>query len=61
MCFKHAVILLDFVASVTADVMSTEHWWNDSDRGKVESILLAEKPAPVPLFPPQIQHGLAWD
>jgi hypothetical protein len=38
--------------------MSTEHWGNDTDRGKTE--VLGEKPIPVPLRLPQISHGLAW-
>jgi hypothetical protein len=32
-----------------------EPWWNDTD-GKTED--LREKPDPVPLYLPQISHGL---
>jgi len=32
--------------------MSIEHWWIDADRG--ETVY-------VPLSPPQIPHGRAWD
>jgi len=39
--------------------MSMQHWWNENDWGKPMS--LEEKPVPVPLRPPQIPHGLAWD
>ena len=35
-----------------------EHRWNYKN-GKSEGV--AEKPVPVPLYPPQIPHRLAWD
>jgi len=38
--------------------MSTEQWWNYTDRGKNQSTL--EKPAPFPFGSPQIPHGLTW-
>lgn len=38
--------------------MSVENWWNDTDKGKPET--LEEKLVPVPLCPPQIRHGLVW-
>jgi hypothetical protein len=39
-----------------------ERWWKIEKlkkRGKNE--LLGEKPVPIPLYPPQILQGLAWD
>jgi len=39
--------------------MSTEQWWNDTDRGKAE--VLGEKPIPVTLYLPQTPHWLAWN
>ena len=36
-----------------------EHLWNETDRGKTE--VLGQKPVPVPLYPPQIPHGLTQD
>jgi len=38
--------------------MGMELWWNDT-YGKIE--VLVEKSVPLPLFPPQILYGLAWD
>jgi hypothetical protein len=37
--------------------VNIQQWWNDIDR-KTEG--LREKPVPVPLYPPQIPHGLPW-
>jgi hypothetical protein len=40
--------------------MSVEHLWNLTDQqGKTE--VLGEKLIPVPLCPPQIQHGIVWN
>jgi hypothetical protein len=39
--------------------MNVEHWWNDNDRTK--TVVLGEKHHPVPIFPPQLLHGLNWD
>ena len=39
--------------------MSTEEWWIDTDRGKPKSS--GDKPDQMPLYPPRITHGLAWD
>jgi hypothetical protein len=36
-------------------MISIEHWWNDSDRWKPET--LREEPLPVPLRLPLISHG----
>ena len=36
--------------------MSVEYWGNAIDRGKTK--VVGENPVPVPLFPPQISHGL---
>jgi hypothetical protein len=38
--------------------ISMEQWWNDTDSGKIK--LLGEKSVTVPLYPPQISHGLTW-
>jgi hypothetical protein len=35
-----------------------ERRWNDILTGKTEE--LGDKPVPVPLYPPQIPHGLTW-
>jgi hypothetical protein len=37
--------------------MSMGHWWNDTDRRKP----VGGKPVPMPLCPPEILHGPAWD
>jgi hypothetical protein len=39
--------------------MGMEDRWNDTDRRKTE--VLTEKPVPLPLYPPQIPHGLTQD
>ena len=36
-----------------------EHWWNDTDRGRIEA--LGEESVPVPDCPSQMPRGLAWD
>jgi len=36
--------------------MSIEYWWNYTER-KAE--VLGEKPVPLPVYSPQISHGLA--
>jgi hypothetical protein len=38
--------------------MSVKHLWNETDRVKTE--VTGEKSVPLSLYPPQIQHGLAW-
>jgi len=38
--------------------MSMQNRLNDTDRGKQNFL---RKTCPVPLCPPQIQHGLAWN
>jgi len=48
-----------YKALVIVEYMSIQHWRNVNDWGK--QMYLEEKPVPVPLFPPQIPHGLAWD
>jgi hypothetical protein len=50
----------DYIASVTEELMGTEHWQTDTNRRKPK---YSEKnrPVPVPLHPPQIPHELAWD
>jgi hypothetical protein len=50
--FNDASSSLNHVTSVTDKSVSMEHWWNDIDR---------RKPLPVPLCPPQVPRGLAWD
>ena len=35
-----------------------EHLWDDNDNGRTD--LLGAKPAPLPLYLPQIPHGLAF-
>jgi hypothetical protein len=40
--------------------MNKEQWWNDTEGGGEIKVLGAE-PVPVPLYPPQISRGLAWD
>jgi hypothetical protein len=35
--------------------MGMKQWWNDDRQVKTE--VLAGKPAPVALYPPQIPHG----
>ena len=39
--------------------MSVGHWWNDTDRGRLEA--LGEEPVLVPLCPPQISDSLTWN
>jgi hypothetical protein len=38
--------------------MSIENWWNDMGR---KNEALRENSVPMPLCPPQIPYGLAWD
>jgi len=39
--------------------MSTEHWWNKTDRA--EPKYSGDNPGPVPLCPKQISNLLTWD
>jgi len=48
-----------FFSLPTRSQISMGHCWIDSNREKTEA--LGETPVPVPLCPPQIPHGLAWD
>ena len=57
--FKDVVNCLDYTVSVTEKWTSVEHWSDCTDRGKPK--YSGKEPAQVPLRPPQIQHGLAWD
>ena len=45
-------------SSISMEI-SMEHWYCDIDNGATE--VLGEKPVPVPLYPPQIPHGLVRD
>jgi len=56
----NAVECSDYVASVIEEPMGTEHWQTDTNRRKPK-YSEKNKPFPVPLRPPQIPHGLAWD
>ena len=38
--------------------LNMEHWRSDTDK---DCNALRKKPVPVPLCPPQIQYGMAWD
>ena len=52
----HSQVL--WLHSVGNSLLNREHWLNDTD-GKTG--VLGAKPVPVPLFPPQTPHRLAWD
>jgi hypothetical protein len=56
----NAVDSFDYVASVTVELMGTQHWWNNTNRRKPK-FSEKNKPVPVPLLPPQIPHWLVWD
>ena len=39
-----------------------EYWWDDTDKDKTEGLEKKNPvPPPVPLCPPQIPAGLAWN
>jgi hypothetical protein len=38
--------------------MNMEHWWNDTQRGKLK-YLGGKKTSPSPLYLPHVPHGLA--
>jgi hypothetical protein len=38
---------------------STEHWWNDTDRGK--TVIFGEKLASLPFSPSHVSYGLTGD
>jgi len=48
--FNDAVKCEDYTVSMMEELMCTEHWSNDTNRGKTD--LLREKLVPVPLCPP---------
>ena len=58
--FSDSVNLYCYMASVMDQGMSMEHWWSDTDRGKLKYWGgEGENPIPVPLCPPQISRRLA--
>jgi len=54
-----SVLSNDAVALVTDTGMWTQHWRNDTDRGKTK--IPGERAVPVSLYPPQIPYGLVLD